>query len=93
MNNEEGHAEWPQRAATTMAPHDMPLGSTPHDDGQHPTADEDSFWSRITSVSRRSFTLVRKFPQEIFLSSVKSEKLIPRADLWFPHRRQDERVD
>ena len=75
MNSEEGHAEWPRRAAATMAPHDMPLGRTPLDDGQHPTADEDSFWSRITSVSRRGFTLIRKFPGEIFVSSVKSEKL------------------
>ena len=61
MSCEVDHAEWPRRAAITMAPHDIPLGSTPHVDGQHPTADEDSFWSRITSVSRRSLARIYGF--------------------------------
>ena len=75
---EVDHAEWPRRAAITMAPHDIPLGSTPHVDGQHPTADEDSLWSRITSVSRRGLGriygfLTQTFPGPAKVSQVRSK--------------------
>ena len=36
-------------------------GRTPHDGSQHSTADEDSLWSRITSVSRRSLARIYGF--------------------------------
>ena len=62
MGSVEGRrVEPPQRAAVMKAPHDISSGRHPHDDDQHTTADEDSMWSRITSVSRRGFARIYEF--------------------------------
>ena len=65
MGSVEGRVEPPQRAAVMKAPHDISSGRHPHDDDQHTTADEDSMWSRITSVSRRGFARILRIPHEV----------------------------
>ena len=53
--------EAPRRACLPPASHRLPLSPTPHVAGQHPSADEDSLWPRITSVSRKGFARIYEF--------------------------------
>jgi len=60
-NGDEVCVEAPRRAKLPIASHRLPLSPTPHADGQHLTADEDSLWPRITSVSRKAFARIYEF--------------------------------
>ena len=60
-SGDEVCVEAPRRARLPLASHRLPLSPTPHVDGQHPTADEDSLWSRITTVSRKGFARIYGF--------------------------------
>ena len=60
-SGDEVCVEAPRRARLPLASHRLPLSPTPHVDGQHPSADEDSLWPRITSVSRKGFARIYGF--------------------------------